>query len=120
MRIGNASTTGHLMLWLLPDSLAVESDTMSTLSVDDHSVCSVMIFQVSCSLSAQLLFVNSAVSSALSELVRSAATFQLPKLYTEWAEFTLLAIMSVELPVTLLQQSHVAIGPIAIQPVTIL
>ena len=38
--------------------------------------------------------------------------------YREWATFTLLAIMSVELPLTLLQQSPVAIGLIGIQPVT--
>ena len=38
--------------------------------------------------------------------------------YREWATLTLLAIMSVELPLTLLQQSPVAIGLIGIQPVT--
>ena len=38
--------------------------------------------------------------------------------YREWATFTLLAIMSVELPLILLQQSPVAIGLIDIQPVT--
>ena len=49
----NASTTGCLMYWHLLVGVAVERDTMSPLSVDDHNVCSAMIFQLGCGLSAQ-------------------------------------------------------------------
>jgi len=52
----NASTTGCLMYKHLLEGVVVESDTMSTLSVDSHSV---MICQLGCSLSAQ--YVSSAV-----------------------------------------------------------
>ncbi len=41
------------MYWHLLIGVAVERDTMSPLSVDDHNVCSAMIFQLGCGLSAQ-------------------------------------------------------------------
>ena len=49
----NASTRECLMYWHLLVGVAVERDTMSPLSVHDHSVCSAMIFQLGCGLSAQ-------------------------------------------------------------------
>ena len=52
----NASTTGCLMYKHLLEGVVVESDTISTLSVDSNSV---MICQLGCSLSAQ--YVSSAV-----------------------------------------------------------
>ena len=41
------------MYWHLLVRVAVEQDTMSPLLVDDPSVCSAMIFQLGCGLSAQ-------------------------------------------------------------------
>ena len=69
MRI-NESITGCLMYWHLLDRVPVEWGTMSLLSADDHGVCSVMICQLGCSLSAHLYHVNSAVICQLSSIAR--------------------------------------------------
>ena len=78
----DASTTGCLMYWHLLVKVAVDRDTMSPLSVDDHIVCSAMILQLGCGLSAQS--VSSAVlcqlgchMSAQVHFVSSVVTCQL-------------------------------------------